>query len=46
MLISKLGASVNPRYAKRIQIISEANVRGLAGRPIGHRNNAPGLMRP
>ena len=43
-LIDKLGVTVNPRYAQTIRRISECNVRGLAGRLFGHRNNAPGLM--
>jgi len=40
----RIGDTVNPRYAKLIRSISENNVRGIAARPSGHRNNAPGLM--
>jgi hypothetical protein len=43
-VIDSIGKTVNPRYAKLIQGISEGNLRGFAARPSGHRNNAPGLI--
>lgn len=43
-VIDRIGNTVNPRYAKVIQGISDNNVRGVVTRPPGHRNNAPGLM--
>lgn len=43
-VIDSLGETVNPRYAKIVQQISENNVRGFMDRPSGHRNNAPALM--
>jgi uncharacterized membrane protein YccC len=43
-VIDKLGETVNPRYVKIVQKISDDNVRGFVDRPSGHRNNAPALM--
>jgi hypothetical protein len=43
-VIDSLGETVNPRYAKIVQGISDDNVRGFMDRPSGHRNNAPALM--
>lgn len=43
-VIEQVSKTVNPRYAKVIQEISEKNVRGVVARPSNHRNNAPGLM--
>lgn len=43
-VIDRLGETVNPRYAKIVQSISDNNVRGFIDRPSGHRNNAPALM--
>ena len=43
-VIDRLGKTVNPRYAKIVQAISDNNVRGFMDRPSGHRNNAPALM--
>lgn len=43
-VIDNLGETVNPRYAKIVQQISDRNVRGFIDRPSGHQNNAPSQM--